>query len=113
MFEDDRRKKKASAFNPSQLPALRESASNPSEGESRPSSTTDTAISEGRYITVARHRETQQFHGLLAVNHPTPSGCDRWLTRFSDPVGFETKEAALKSFLGKLPEALRATTVHM
>lgn len=36
------------------------------------------------------------WHGALFVNHPTPSGCERWLLKKSDPIGHSDAKDAVK-----------------
>jgi hypothetical protein len=44
------------------------------------------------------------YHGIEYVNHPTPSGCDRWLPSISDNRGFDTPEKAIEEFMKLLEE---------
>lgn len=46
------------------------------------------------YMTISQHEETGLFHGLVYRNHPTPSGCDRWLLSLSTNEGFATQRLA-------------------
>jgi len=43
------------------------------------------------------------WHGALFVNHPTPSGLDRWLLNKSDPLGHEQAVDATKRISGVFP----------
>jgi len=56
-----------------------------------------------REITVYKD-EDGLFHGVEYVNHPTPSGCERWLPTYSDNRGWPDKEIALKEFEKMLVE---------
>lgn len=58
------------------------------------------------YITAGQHRETLKFHGILWVDHPTPSGASRWKIAVSDHRGYDTKEVAVERFIGLWPEEL-------
>ncbi len=74
---------------------------------------TDSRIEEGKQkgilITTGEDRETGKHHGLLYVNHPTPSGCDRWMMALSDNRGWDNKETARAEFEKLLPtETLEA-----
>jgi len=51
-----------------------------------------------QYITAGQHRETRQWHGLLMVNHPTPSGCARWMMLYSDKRGWPDAQTAVDEF---------------
>ena len=47
------------------------------------------------YLTTAKHRDTGLYHGVLMLNRPTPSGCDRWMIQTSSDIGFKTNQEAL------------------
>ena len=49
-------------------------------------------------IVVMQHRDTKKYHGALEVNHPTPSGCDRWMIVQSDNRGWDDPETARMQF---------------
>jgi hypothetical protein len=36
------------------------------------------------------------WHGIEYVNHPTPSGCERWLPTLSDKRGWPDAKTAIK-----------------
>lgn len=36
------------------------------------------------------------WHGMEQVNHPTPSGCERWLITYSDKRSWPTEEIAVQ-----------------
>lgn len=57
------------------------------------------------HVTAGQHRETNKFHGMLMLNHPTPSGCDRWMTVLTDNRGFDTLEEAQTKFKESLTAA--------
>lgn len=61
---------------------------------------------DDKYITSATHKETGKNHGILMVNHPTPSGCERWMMLVSDNRGFDTHEEACEKFKAALPEEI-------
>lgn len=48
------------------------------------------------YVGAGQHRETGKWHGLYYVNHPTPSGCDRYLLKISDNRGWDDSETAIR-----------------
>ena len=52
-----------------------------------------------QYITAAKHKDTKEWHGIFMLNHPTPSGCDRWMMVYSDSRGWDTKKRAIKEFV--------------
>jgi hypothetical protein len=39
-----------------------------------------------------------KWNAYESVNHPTPSGCDRWLITYSDNRGWDDEETAKKEF---------------
>ena len=49
-------------------------------------------------VCVGKHKDTGEFHGMLYVNHPTPSGCDRYMLVLSDNRGWPTEEEAEEEF---------------
>lgn len=51
-----------------------------------------------QYITAGQHKDTKKWHGYLMVNHPTPSGCDRWMMAYSDKRGWDSAEKAMDEF---------------
>lgn len=59
----------------------------------------DMAGDDGQYITAAQHRETKKWHGILMINHPTPSGCDRWMMGYSDNRGWDSHKQAVDEFV--------------
>ena len=60
---------------------------------------------DDRIITVGQDEETKKYHGLLYVNHPPPSGVDRYLLALSDNRWWDDKEVAEKEFKKSLEEA--------
>jgi hypothetical protein len=50
------------------------------------------------YVTAGQHRETKLWHGMLMINHPTPSGCDRWMMAYSDSRGWPDEKTAKAEF---------------
>ena len=40
-------------------------------------------------------QDAKLWHGIEYVNHPTPSGCERWLPTISDKRGWPDKETAI------------------
>lgn len=67
----------------------------------------------GGYITAEQHRETSKYHGILWVNHPTPSGTPRLIMAVSDHRGYETRELAVERFIGIWPEELGHFKIHI
>jgi len=57
---------------------------------------------DDQYITAAQHKDTEQWHGVLMGNHPTPSGCERWMMLYSDKRGWPDARTAVEEF-AKLP----------
>lgn len=51
-----------------------------------------------QYVTAGQHKETKQWHGVLMVNHPTPSGCARFMMSYSDQRGWPDEATAKKEF---------------
>lgn len=50
-----------------------------------------------RYVT-AHKRDNGKWSGVEMVNHPTPSGCDRWMPSYSDKREWPDAETATKEF---------------
>jgi len=51
-----------------------------------------------RIITAGQKETGGLWYGLEMVNHPTPSGCERWLITYSDNRGYPTAEEAKQEF---------------
>jgi len=49
-------------------------------------------------ISVGKHTDTGKFHGMMYVNHPTPSGSARYLLVLSDNRGWDDIETAEVEF---------------
>ncbi len=58
-----------------------------------------------RLIEVGKHKKTGLYHGMLFVNHPTPSGSKRYLLALSDNRGWPDKHTAKVEFEKSLAEA--------
>lgn len=43
-------------------------------------------------------KDKDGYYGIEYVNHPTPSGSDRWLPTYSDKRRFSTEEEAITEF---------------
>ena len=43
-------------------------------------------------------KDDDGYYGMLTVNHPTPSGADRWLPAISDNRRFPDSETAVNEF---------------
>jgi len=54
------------------------------------------AAGDEKYVTAGQHRETKKWHGMLMVNHPTPSGSSRYLLACSDKRGWSDSETAIR-----------------
>ena len=64
------------------------------------------------HIVVAKHKETKKHHGLLYVNRPTPSGCDRPVLQYSTKCGFDTEQEAIDSIVSSLkPEYVKTLDI--
>lgn len=50
---------------------------------------------DNMYLTTVTHKDTKLYHGVIMLNRPTPSGCDRWMIQTSTDIGFKTKPEAL------------------
>ena len=51
------------------------------------------------YITAGQHKDTHQWHGIMMANHPTPSGCERWMMLYSDKRGWPDSKTAIDRFV--------------
>ena len=58
---------------------------------------------EERYVTTFK-RDNGTWSGIEMVNHPTPSGNDRWLPSYSDSREWPDSEIAKKEFKSVLPK---------
>jgi hypothetical protein len=59
---------------------------------------------DDQYITAFQHEKTHKWHGVLMINHPTPSGCERWMMAYSDKRGWKTPKQAMDKFVAVSPE---------
>ena len=57
------------------------------------------------YIVVGQHKDTGKYHGMLYVNHPTPSGSDRYMLVLSDTRGWDDEETAKAEFREALADS--------
>jgi hypothetical protein len=55
-----------------------------------------------RYVS-AYQREPGKWSGVEMVNHPTPSGCERWMPSYSDKREWPDAETAKREFEAVLP----------
>ncbi len=46
------------------------------------------------------------WSGVEIVNHPTPSGCERWMPTYSDKRHWPDKETAIREFKALLPDPM-------
>ena len=53
---------------------------------------------DNKEIVALQHKDTGEWHGVLMVNHPTPSGCERWMLAYSDKRGWPDAETAKSKF---------------
>lgn len=58
------------------------------------------------FITAGQHSVTKKWHGVLYVNHPSPSGSPRWMPAYSDNRGWDTSKQATQEFIALDPEKL-------
>jgi hypothetical protein len=49
------------------------------------------------HLAIVTDTETGLFHGAVYRNHPTPSGCDRWLLQFTTQEGFGNERDAAQA----------------
>jgi len=56
-----------------------------------------------RYITTFQHKNGK-WSGIEMVNHPTPSGCERWMPTYSDKREWPDSKTAKKEFKKVLPK---------
>lgn len=45
-------------------------------------------------LAISKHNTTGLYHGIIYINKPTPSGCDRWLLDKSTTEGYQTYNTA-------------------
>ena len=57
-----------------------------------------------RSITAWQHPEDGQWSGVEFVNHPTPSGSERWLPTVSDNRRWPDEKTAIAEFTKTLPK---------
>ena len=53
------------------------------------------AMRDGADKSYGVFKENDGYHGIEYVNHPTPSGCERWLPTYSDKRGWSDKNTAI------------------
>ena|ERR1017187_4476792 len=58
-------------------------------------------------VTAIRHGKTGRWHGILMINHPTPSGNVRWIRVFSDKRGYANQTIAIEHFRRSLSKTVR------
>ena len=56
-----------------------------------------------RKITAFQHKNGK-WSGMEIVNHPTPSGCERWIPTYSDKREWVDEETAKREFATVLPK---------
>ena len=49
------------------------------------------------HIIAGKHEDTGLWHGLFYVNHPTPSGWDRPVLKYSTKLGYVTEQEAVEA----------------
>lgn len=64
-----------------------------------------------KYVTAYKDAEGY-WHGVEMVNHPTPSGCERWMPTYSDKRPWPTPELAKEEFEKELPKLQQAAEEH-
>ena len=53
---------------------------------------------EGAQREITAFQKYDGWHGVEFVNHPTPSGCERWLPTYSDKRSFPNRDTAILEF---------------
>lgn len=53
------------------------------------------AMREGAKKSYGAYKTDDGWHGFEEVNHPTPSGNERWLMTYSDNRSWPNKETAI------------------
>lgn len=56
------------------------------------------------HLAVVKDQGTGLHHGAIYRNHPTPSGCDRFLLAGTTEQGFPTERAAAEFINGDRPD---------
>jgi len=56
-----------------------------------------------RQITTFQHKNGK-WSAMEIVNHPTPSGCERWMPTYSDKREWPDAETAKREFAALLPK---------
>jgi hypothetical protein len=56
------------------------------------------------HLALVRNRDTGLFHGALHRNHPTPSGCDRFLLALTTDEGYSSRLAAAEAINKAFPD---------
>ena len=56
-----------------------------------------------RQITAFQH-QNGKWSAMEIVNHPTPSGCERWMPTYSDKREWPDAETAKREFTALLPK---------
>jgi len=54
------------------------------------------AMRAGAEKAYGAFKQEDGWHGYEVVNHPTPSGCERWLMTYSDKRAWPDPETAIK-----------------
>ena len=62
-----------------------------------------TGKSQEAHLAIVTNTETGLFHGALFVNHPTPSGCDRYLLSRTTTEGYATQRSAAMAINNACP----------
>jgi hypothetical protein len=60
-------------------------------------------VTDQRCVSAAQ-REDGSWYGVEMVNHPAPSGFERWLPTYSDSRAWPDSETAIREFKAILPE---------
>lgn len=56
------------------------------------------------HLAVVKDKDTGLHHGAIYHNHPTPSGCDRFLLAVTTKQGFPTSRAAAEFINASCPD---------
>ena len=57
------------------------------------------------HIIACKHEDTGLWHGLFYVNHPTPSGWDRPILKYSTKYGYATEQEAIEAIQVAMDDA--------
>ena len=64
----------------------------------------DSSKAPQAHLALVQHSETGLYHGAVYRNHPTPSGCDRFILAFTTDEGFGSKRKAAEAINAGFPD---------